>query len=141
MMSLKHISKTYKASTIELFYIPLYQPLIQGELEGDKTQWGAKMQLAEVIHEFILNVIPSGPPVSSPQNSHGEEQTQDETCELVRKTVKNPNVDAQAIEEAQCEIINQYQQLIHPDQNKDVLTKALEQVASVFVAFDNPTKY
>ena len=108
MMSMQDISHTYKAATIELFYIPLYKGLINSELEGDKSQWGAKMQLAEVFHDFILNVIPTGPPLKSPQGSDDEDEDEDEAVEVVRKTVKAPHVSQEDIESAQCEIINQY---------------------------------
>jgi len=30
---------------------------------------------------------------------------------------------------------------MHPEQNKEVLTKALENVTTVFVAFDDATRY
>jgi len=105
VMSMLDISQIYKAATIELFYIPLYQGLIQNELESDKSLWGAKMQLAEVFHDFILNVIPTGPPLKSPQYSDDEDEDDNEV-EIVRKTVKAPHISPEEIETAQCEIIS-----------------------------------
>lgn len=58
MMSLKPVSSLYKAETLELFFLPLYQALIAKEMEMDKKTEGAKVQFAEVIHDFVLNVIP-----------------------------------------------------------------------------------
>lgn len=58
MMSLKFVSALFKAQTLELFYIPLYRQLIADELKGDQKVLGAKLQLAEVFHEFVLNLLP-----------------------------------------------------------------------------------
>jgi hypothetical protein len=41
-----------------LFYLPLFRELIANELKADMQTLGAKLQLAEVFHDFVLNVLP-----------------------------------------------------------------------------------
>jgi hypothetical protein len=43
-----------------MFYEPCYKKFIAEELEGDKTLYGAKMQIAEIYHEFIEYSCESG---------------------------------------------------------------------------------
>lgn len=118
MMSLKFISKLYKASTIELFYIPLFSQLIADELKGDSANLGAKLQLAEVFHEFILNVIPEN-----------------------ENRVFRSDVTEEQIYHAQCNIIDCYSQLIAPEQNKEAMARAIKDAQAVILVFEDPAKH
>jgi len=59
-MNLKYLSKLYNKATLKLFYEPCYKNFIASQLDDDKTVYGAKMQIAEVYHEFIQYSCSSG---------------------------------------------------------------------------------
>lgn len=59
---------------------------------------GAKLQLAEVFHEFVLNVLPGNEGRPSRNEQIGDEE----------------------IQQAQCDIIDAYCLLMAPEQNKEV---------------------
>ena len=59
-MGLKYLSKLYNKATLKLFYEPCFKNFISSQLDGDKSVCGAKMQIAEVYHEFIQYSCSSG---------------------------------------------------------------------------------
>lgn len=52
-MALQNVAIHYTHRTIHLFYEPLYRDFIAQEHDSEKSLAGAKVQLAEVFHEFI----------------------------------------------------------------------------------------
>ena len=61
-MSMRYLARLYKKDFLENFYDSCYAAFIQGELEGDKSQQGAKMQIAEVFSDLIFEACCSNDP-------------------------------------------------------------------------------